>query len=615
MESIDKAAAQRVYVRLIEPVRGRIVKNIVIAALSSLCGFVPYFAITRVAQISIVEGVPSLDELAFWVLLAVAGAVAGRILFALATSSCHYADADFRVHVRTVLVEHLGKVPLGWFSDNNSAQVKQAATDDVLNLHQSVGHAPVDVTTALLSPLIPLVYLFTVDARFALLVVVYLAAVIGVAWPFMMKDFGPLNKQYNEALVEVSSASVEMIDGIAVVKTFGSASRAGVRYREATAALAKICYEWTKSTSNPFSLISALFSPATMLVVMAAATLFFVSQGIITLEQCIPFLVLGVGIPSAILALFVSVRFLQQSVQAADHLATVLDVAPLAEPESPLSVGDGSLHIDFEDVSFAYGPDSPFVLEGIDAKLEPGTVTALVGDSGSGKTTFARLVPRFWDPVSGAVRMNGTPLSDLASSDVLSQVAVVFQDSMLLRASIRDNICLGKPGASDEDMVAAARKAQIHERIEELPCGYDTVVGSEGADLSGGEAQRVAIARAIVQDAPILVLDEATAHADPENETAIQRALTALATGRTTIVIAHRLDTIVHADQILVLSRGRIIERGCHAELLAADGHYAALWKSQQVDAIGKAPHADAASCGTECAGSSEEGSFGGEDR
>ncbi|CAK7019644.1 MAG: hypothetical protein PEGG_00802 [Paraeggerthella hongkongensis] len=279
MESIDKAAAQRVYVRLIEPVRGRIVKNIVIAALSSLCGFVPYFAITRVAQISIVEGVPSLDELAFWVLLAVAGAVAGRILFALATSSCHYADADFRVHVRTVLVEHLGKVPLGWFSDNNSAQVKQAATDDVLNLHQSVGHAPVDVTTALLSPLIPLVYLFTVDARFALLVVVYLAAVIGVAWPFMMKDFGPLNKQYNEALVEVSSASVEMIDGIAVVKTFGSASRAGVRYREATAALAKICYEWTKSTSNPFSLISALFSPATMLVVMAAATLFFCFAG------------------------------------------------------------------------------------------------------------------------------------------------------------------------------------------------------------------------------------------------------------------------------------------------------------------------------------------------
>lgn len=229
MESVDSAAARRTYLRLIEPVKGRIIGNVAIAALSSACEFVPYLAIARVAQLSITEGVPPSDVLAMWVLVAVAGAAAGRMLFSMATGRCHYADADFRVHVRTVLIEHLGKIPLGWFDDNSSAQVKQAATDDVLNLHQSVGHAPVDVTAALLSPLIPLVYLFTVDVRFALLLVAYFVVVIGVAWPFMMRDFGPLNKRFNEAMVEVSSAAVEMVEGIAVIKTFGSRSRAGAR--------------------------------------------------------------------------------------------------------------------------------------------------------------------------------------------------------------------------------------------------------------------------------------------------------------------------------------------------------------------------------------------------
>lgn len=313
MESVDSAAARRTYLRLIEPVKGRIIGNVAIAALSSACEFVPYLAIARVAQLSITEGVPPSDVLAMWVLVAVAGAAAGRMLFSMATGRCHYADADFRVHVRTVLIEHLGKIPLGWFNDNSSAQVKQAATDDVLNLHQSVGHAPVDVTAALLSPLIPLVYLFTVDVRFALLLVAYFVVVIGVAWPFMMRDFGPLNKRFNEAMVEVSSAAVEMVEGIAVIKTFGSRSRAGARYRAATEELAKACYVWTKRNGNAFSWVSALFSPGAMLVVLLAATLAFVANGVLPLERCVPFLVLGVGIPAGLVNLFRSIRMLQMS--------------------------------------------------------------------------------------------------------------------------------------------------------------------------------------------------------------------------------------------------------------------------------------------------------------
>lgn len=245
--------------------------------------------------------------------------------------------------------------------------------------------------------------------------------------------------------------------------------------------------------------------------------------------------------------------------------------------------------MEFEGVAFAYGENLPFVLQDVDVALEPGTVTALVGDSGSGKTTLARLIPRFWDPVSGSVRMNGTELPQMASGEVLSRVAVVFQDSMLLRASIADNIRLGRPGATDEQVQAGRAPgpdsrsrngvaARLRHGAGKRRLGS---VGRRGA-TRGHRARhrpRCAYSRARRGDR----------HADPENETAIQKALNALAKGRTTVVIAHRLDTIVHADQILVLVGGKVVERGVHEELLAADGHYAALWRSQQVDALEKA--------------------------
>ena len=237
----------------------------------------------------------------------------------------------------------------------------------------------------------------------------------------------------------------------------------------------------------------------------------------------------------------------------------------------------------------------------MNARIAPGTICALVGDSGSGKTTFARLIPRFWDPISGSVRLGGHDLRDVSSQSLLSQVAIVFQESMLLSLSIRDNIKLSCPDATDDEMIEAAKAAQIHERILSFPQGYDSVIGSadcnlpdgvdsplseRGGGLSEGQAQRIAIARAILQDAPVLVLDEATAHADPENETAIQTALSRLSHGRTTVVIAHRLNTVTGADQTLVLENGRVIESGRHDELLQANGRYAKLWQTQQVNAF-----------------------------
>ncbi|MYJ00992.1 MAG: ATP-binding cassette domain-containing protein, partial [Chloroflexi bacterium] len=265
--------------------------------------------------------------------------------------------------------------------------------------------------------------------------------------------------------------------------------------------------------------------------------------------------------------------------RAADRVADVLDTPSLPESEQArVPVGT---RVAFENVSFSYDGENEAV-RGIDLTLEPGTVTALVGPSGSGKSTLARLLPRFWDTSEGRITIGGVPVDEISSNDLYRNVGLVFQDVQLLRMSIRDNIALSRPDAPLDDVVAAAKTAQIHERILELPRGYDSIAG-EDALLSGGEAQRVSIARAILADAPILVLDEATAFADPEAEASIQDAISELIVGRTLLVIAHRLHTIVGADQICVLNRGQIIEQGTHDQLLALEGTYRRLWEASRV--------------------------------
>lgn len=556
-KSLEKArAGQAAVKRLSRPVRGWIGVAQLLTVASAALGVVPYIALVRLGDLLLSAyrtDSPVDADRARGVLMLLLAAYGARLgLYFVALLLTHAADLKMRDGLRRSIVERLSRAPLAWFSDKGSGAVRKAVQDDASMVHTVIAHGPVDKTNALVSPLALLVYVFTLDWRLGLLSICTVP-MYGLTYSLTLRGMAEKTAEMDEKLERVSSTMVEFIAGIAVVKAFGRVGHAHANYIEQAEKFGKFYRAWAMPLVTTAALSQMWISIPVLLFVNLGGGALLIDAGVVDVPQALAATLIALVLPGTIMTVTTIVWSYQRAGGAAVRLCEMLDVPVLPSAENPRKP-DG-IRVRVDDVEYSYGQTK--ALKGVSLTLEPGTVTALLGPSGSGKSTLATLIARFDDPDSGSISIGGVDLREMSQETLFSTVSFVLQDAQLLKASVRDNIALGKPDASIEEVREAARVARIDDVVMALPGGYDTVIGGDTA-LSGGQEQRIAIARAVLLDTPVLILDEATAMADPESEAEIQQALTALARGKTVLVIAHRPGSIRGADQIVVLEGGRV---------------------------------------------------------
>lgn len=568
----DEADARRA---ILAPVRARLNAASVIMAGAAVCAVAPFILIVELCRELLDDDV---DTDRVWLLLIAAVSTLGLhiLLQALAMTLSHLTDAGFQLSLRRALAEKLTRVPLGWFGSHSSGEVKRYLQDDVEALHYLVAHARLEFVGAIVAPVVTLVYLLAVEWRLALLLLLPLLVYAILLSRMMDQPSRDRLAIYNRWVRRAQSTTIEYIDGIQVVRAFGQAGKAHRAFQDAIDGQAKSLARFKTPMITQQALADIIISPVFVMLLIVLVGLIGVGQDWFDAIEILPFLLVGLGLGSAVMGLGYSNQTLREASAAAKRLHEIQQ-----EPELPTTattsgaVTDGTVR--FDSVTFGYRADR-MVLNDITFELRPGTITALVGPSGSGKSTLAALLPRFYDVGAGRITVGGRDVRDIDSDELYRTVGFVFQDVRLIAGTVRENLLLARPDADSTALENAARAAHIHERIVALPRGYDSEIGVD-ALFSGGEAQRLSIARTLLADTPVLVLDEATAFADPESEAAVQDALATLVSGRTVLVIAHRLGTITGVDQILVLDNGSIVERGAHEQLRNAGGLYQTLWE------------------------------------
>ena len=576
------AAGQAALKRLGAPVRTRLRIGQALVVVSGLLAVAPYVALVRLGDILLDAyhaGLAPDGQRVRGVVMFLVSAYSGRLLlYFVALLITHLADLKLRDRLRRDIVERICRAPLSWFTDSTSGRIRKAVQDDTSAVHTVIAHGPVERLNAVVSPLALLACAFWIDWRLALLAVATVPLYV-ITYSFSLRGMNAKTVEMDRKLADVSSTMVEFVAGIPVVKAFGRAGRAHGAYLAAADAFARFYRDWAMSLMTVACLSYTWVSiPVVLLVDLGGGSL-LMHAGAVTLPQVLAATLIALVLPGALITI-VSVSWSYQVAGAAAlRLCEVLDTPVLPAPAAPKRP-DGA-RVEIDGVSFSYGDN--LAVDGVSLALEPGTVTALLGPSGSGKSTLATLIARFADPDAGAVRIGGVDLRDMDEKTLYSAVSFVLQDAQLLGATVRENIALGRPEATDDQVRAAARAARIDSEIMALPRGYDTVLGRETA-LSGGQEQRIAIARAILLDTPVLLMDEATAMADPESEAEIQEALSALVRGRTVLVIAHRPAAVRGAHRIAVMERGRIVATGTHDELLGEPHYRALLRQSGQLE-------------------------------
>lgn len=572
MEQTKKNNAFRWILRFAGQCRGRLTASVLLAVLGSACGIVPYLAVTQII-IRLLSRNYELVPIGLLALLALLGYLGGTWLNTASTMLSHRSAFIILKNIRTELTAKLSRVPMGTILDTPSGKFKTLLVDTVEKLELPLAHMIPELTANILIPVLMLLYMFVLDWRLALISLITIP--IGLfCYMGMMKDY---EKRYSRVLTagkNMDAAIVEYVGGIEVIKAFNQSSSSYGKYADAVKENEAAKATWFKQT-NGFYVAGISIMPSCLLGVLPLGAWLFQS-GSLTAPVFIACIILALGL----------VKPLIQALQYTDSLAmvdsTIQEIAGMLEekemkrPLEPVPLENSN--ISFREVSFGYGDAE--VLHRISFDAAPCGMTAIVGPSGSGKSTVARLIASFWEADSGEVQIGGVDVRSLPLEQVMDMVSYVSQDNFLFHLSVKENIRMGRPDASDEEVIAAAKQASCHDFISALPQGYDTLAGEGGSSLSGGERQRIAIARAILKNSPVVILDEATAFTDPENEAVIQASINELVRGKTLIVIAHRLSTITAADKILVMDNGRVEAEGTHDALLKDCPLYRELWEA-----------------------------------
>ncbi|HEN6695537.1 ABC transporter ATP-binding protein [Parvimonas parva] len=547
--------------------------SVFIASIGVIAGIVPYIAASRIL-VELLKGNEDFKIYSLWLGIGLSSYILKSFLYSMALSVSHKATFSVLKDVRLRMLEKLPKMPLGEIISVPSGNFKQIIVDQVESMEKPLAHLLPEMTSNLLGSLSIFIYLLFLDWRMALLSLVS----IPVGMLFMglvMKNYAVQYEGSVKVNREMNSAIIEYVNGIEVIKTFNQDKRSYAKYKDKVIANARYFYEWMKSCQLPVSL-SKNISPTTMITVLPFGWYFYIS-GSLSAEVFISVIILSLGIAGPLLETINFVDGLAKIGTIANSINLILEGKEQKHSDREVTIQQ--YNIDLQNVKFGYEEEKE-ILHGISLNIKEGTTVAFVGPSGSGKSTLAKLIAGYWDITEGNINIGGYNLNEIPLKQLYSLTAFVSQDNFLFNESIRENIRMGNPSASDKEVEDIAKKSGCHDFIMKMEHGYDTVVGSSGSHVSGGERQRISIARAMLKNAPIVILDEATSYIDPENEVIIKQALSKLIKDKTVIIIAHRLSTITDAEQIFLIENGKLVSYGKHDELLKGCELYRNMWNA-----------------------------------
>lgn len=556
----------------------------ILATLAAVCSFLPYLSIYFIMR-ELIGVFPDMVNANMTVILrygwlALAGIAGNVILYFCALMCSHLAAFGTLYELKLAFANHITEIPLGYHLTIGSGRMRKIMDENIESIEKFIAHQFPDFVASLVAPLVLVILLLAIDWRYGVV------SLLGIILAFVVQFLGfngnakEKMHHYQVAQEDMNSASVEYIRGMPEIKAFNQTADSFRRLSKSITDYTSFVLEYAMGWQNCMPGFTTIIHSIYLLLIPVGI---FIGMGTGDYRSySLTFIFYLVLVP-AISGVLNKIMYISESFTQIDgnveRMEEILSISAL--PDQDGGTAEQGHNIEFDHVSFSYGTDTSVkALNSVSFMARQGEVTAIVGPSGGGKSTIANLVSRFWDVTEGCIRIGGVDIRKIPQAELMRQVSFVFQDTFLFRQSILDNIRMGNPAASKAQVIEAAKAAQCHDFIEKLPDGYHTMIGAAGIRLSGGERQRIAIARAIIKDAPIIVLDEATAFSDPENEYLIQKAFEKLIKNKTVIMIAHRLSTIRNADQILVMEHGQLIEQGTHDTLMEKQGKYAQMWSS-----------------------------------